>query len=73
MVVIRLLWDLREPEKDDDAGGWKYEIERPQNLNVDLGVTSAGASRIAFGLISLSDFMLDLEIVCIYKRMVTVK
>ncbi len=57
------LWDLREPEKArSDMGGWKYEIERPQNLNVDLGVTSAGASRIAFGLISLSDFMLDLEL-----------
>ncbi|MEN8384279.1 type IV pilus secretin PilQ family protein [Acinetobacter towneri] len=56
------LWNLREPEKDDDTGGWKYEIERPQNLNVDLGVTSPGASRIAFGLISLSDFMLDLEL-----------
>ncbi|WP_180095472.1 MULTISPECIES: type IV pilus secretin PilQ [unclassified Acinetobacter] len=56
------LWNLREPEKDSDTGGWKYEIERPQNLNVDLGVTSAGASRIAFGLISLSDFMLDLEL-----------
>lgn len=56
------LWNLREPEKNDDLGGWKYEIERPQNLNVDLGVTSAGASRIAFGLISLSDFMLDLEL-----------
>lgn len=56
------LWNLREPEQDDATGGWKYEIERPQNLNVDLGVTSAGASRIAFGLISLSDFMLDLEL-----------
>lgn len=56
------LWNLREPEKDDETGGWKYEIERPQNLNVDLGVTSPGASRIAFGLISLSDFMLDLEL-----------
>ncbi len=56
------LWNLREPEKNDDLGGWKYEIERPQNLNVDLGVTSPGASRIAFGLISLSDFMLDLEL-----------
>ncbi len=56
------LWNLREPEKNEDLGGWKYDIERPQNLNVDLGVTSAGASRIAFGLISLSDFMLDLEL-----------
>ncbi|MGA9697517.1 type IV pilus secretin PilQ [Acinetobacter sp.] len=51
------LWDLKTP--DDDG---KYTIQRPQNLNVDLGVTSPGASRIAFGLISLSDFMLDLEL-----------
>lgn len=56
------LWNLREPEFDDERGGYTYDIERPQNLNVDLGVTSPGASRIAFGLISLSDFMLDLEL-----------
>lgn len=56
------LWNLREPKKDSELGGYKYTIERPDNLNVDLGVTSAGASRIAFGLISLSDFMLDLEL-----------
>lgn len=56
------LWNLRKPEKDSATGGYKYTIERPQNLNVDLGVTSTGASRIAFGLISLSDFMLDLEL-----------
>ncbi|MDA0696589.1 MAG: type IV pilus secretin PilQ family protein [Proteobacteria bacterium] len=56
------LWNLREPEKDSDTGGWKYEIERPDNLNVDLGAVTPGASRIAFGLISLSDFMLDLEL-----------
>ncbi|WP_420914108.1 type IV pilus secretin PilQ [Acinetobacter lwoffii] len=56
------LWDLRTPELDEELGGWKYEIQRPDNLNVDLGVTSPGASRIAFGLISLSDFMLDLEL-----------
>ncbi len=51
------LWDLKTP--DDDG---KYTIQRPSNLNVDLGVTTSGASRIAFGLISLSDFMLDLEL-----------
>lgn len=51
------LWNLREP---DDEG--KYTIERPENLNVDLGVTSQGASSLAFGLISMSDFMLDLEL-----------
>ncbi len=51
------LWDLKTP--DDDG---KYTIQRPDNLNVDLGVTAPGASKIAFGLISLSDFMLDLEL-----------
>lgn len=56
------LWDLRTPELNEELGGWKYDIQRPDNLNVDLGVTSEGASRIAFGLISLSDFMLDLEL-----------
>ncbi|WP_224973010.1 type IV pilus secretin PilQ family protein [Acinetobacter oleivorans] len=56
------LWNLRKPEKDSTTGGYKYTIERPDNLNVDLGVTSAGASSIAFSLISMSDFMLDLEL-----------
>lgn len=55
------LWDLRDPEKDDDTGGYKYTITRPDNLNVDLGIENA-AGKIAFGLISLSDFMLDLEL-----------
>ena len=55
------LWDLRDPQ-ESDLGGFTYDIQRPDNLNVDLGVTSEGASRIAFGLISLSDFMLDLEL-----------
>ncbi|MGE8559908.1 MAG: type IV pilus secretin PilQ [Acinetobacter sp.] len=50
------LWDLKTP--DDDG---KYTIQRPDNLNVDLGVANA-AGKIAFGLISLSDFMLDLEL-----------
>ncbi|WP_151751114.1 type IV pilus secretin PilQ [Acinetobacter bereziniae] len=53
----KTLWDLRTP--DDDG---KYTITRPDNLNVDLGVTTTGASKIAFGLISMSDFMLDLEL-----------
>ena len=56
------LWDLRDPKKNTDTGGYSYEITRPDNLNVDLGVTTAGASKIAFGLISMSDFMLDLEL-----------
>lgn len=55
------LWDLRTPELDEELGGWKYNIQRSDNLNVDLGVANP-AGRIAFGLISLSDFMLDLEL-----------
>lgn len=55
------LWNLREPEKDSNTGGWKYTIERPDNLNVDLGVANP-TGRIAFGLINMSDFMLDLEL-----------
>ncbi|MFC3902955.1 type IV pilus secretin PilQ [Acinetobacter marinus] len=55
------LWDLRDPEEDDVTGGYSYDIETPDNLNVDLGVENA-AGKIAFGLISLSDFMLDLEL-----------
>lgn len=55
------LWNLREPKKDDTTGGYKYTIERPDNLNVDLGVSNPAGS-IAFGLISMSDFMLDLEL-----------
>ena len=39
----------------------KYDISRPDNLNVDLGVTNP-AGRIAFGLLSMSDVMLDLEL-----------
>ena len=50
------LWNIKTP--DDDG---KVTIERPQNLNVDLGVANA-AGKIAFGLINMSDFMLDLEL-----------
>lgn len=63
------LWDLREYDVEtQDLGNGQsvsypsYDIERPSNLNVDLGVTSTGASRIAFGLLEMSDFMLDLEL-----------
>lgn len=56
------LWDLRKPPRDTTRGGSPYTITRPDNLNIDLGVSGAGSSKIAFGLISLSDFMLDLEL-----------
>ncbi|WP_350560325.1 type IV pilus secretin PilQ [Psychrobacter sp. CAL346-MNA-CIBAN-0220] len=39
----------------------KYDISSPDNLNVDLGVANP-AGRIAFGLLSMSDVMLDLEL-----------
>ncbi len=38
-----------------------YSISRPDNLNVDLGVANA-AGRIAFGLLNMSDLMIDLEL-----------
>lgn len=38
-----------------------YTINRPENLNVDLGVANP-AGRIAFGLLSMSDLMIDLEL-----------
>lgn len=49
------LWDLKTPT----ANG--YNIRRPDNLNVDLGVANA-AGRIAFGLVNLSDLTIDLEL-----------
>ncbi len=38
-----------------------YDISRPDNLNVDLGVSNPAGS-IAFGCLSMSDVMLDLEL-----------
>ena len=38
-----------------------YNISRPDNLNVDLGISNP-AGRIAFGLLGISDLMLDLEL-----------
>lgn len=56
------LWNLRKPEKDEDFG-YTYTIDRPDNLSVDLGVTTmAKPASLALGLISLSDVMLDLEL-----------
>ncbi len=51
------LTDLRDV--DDDG---KVTITRPQNLNIDMGVTGAGASRIALGILNMSDVILDLEL-----------
>lgn len=46
---------------DNSTGGAKYNITRPDNLNVNLGVANP-AGRIAFGLLSISDLLLDLEL-----------
>ena len=51
------LADLRDV--DDDG---KVTITRPQNLNIDMGVKGAGASRIALGILNMSDVILDLEL-----------
>lgn len=61
------LWDLKEFDIEtttidgQSVSYPKYDITRPDNLNVDLGVASP-AGRIAFGLLSMSDLMLDLEL-----------
>lgn len=59
------LFNLRDPQAaqipGSDREGVSYTIERPSNLNVDLGIANA-AGKIAFGLLSLSDMLLDLEL-----------
>lgn len=61
------LWDLKNFDVESTTINGqtvsypKYDISRPDNLNVDLGVANP-AGRIAFGLLSMSDFMLDLEL-----------
>lgn len=52
------LWDLKG-ERTETGG---FNITRPNNLSVDLGVTTQGASSIAFGLLGLDNFRLDLEL-----------
>lgn len=61
------LWDLKNFDVETTTVNGqtvsypKYDISRPDNLNVDLGVANP-AGRIAFGLLSMSDVMLDLEL-----------
>ncbi|GAA0805805.1 type IV pilus secretin PilQ [Psychrobacter piscatorii] len=62
------LWDLKDFDVETTTVNGQtvsypsYDISRPDNLNVDLGVTNPAAGSIAFGLLSLSDVMLDLEL-----------
>lgn len=61
------IWDLQKydietmTKNGQEIRYPKYTISRPGNLNVDLGVANP-AGRIAFGLLSMSDMMLDLEL-----------
>ncbi len=61
------LWDLKDFDVETTTVNGQtvsypsYDITRPDNLNVDLGVNNPAGS-IAFGLLSLSDVMLDLEL-----------
>lgn len=61
------LWDLKKYDiKNQTINGQSisypsYTISRPDNLNVNLGAANA-AGRIAFGLLSISDMLLDLEL-----------
>ena len=55
------LWDLRDFDTDSDTGAFSYDITSPDNLNVDLGVSNPAGS-IAFGLLGLSGYTLDLEL-----------
>lgn len=62
------LWDLKKYDiKTQTVNGQtvsypSYTITRPDNLNVDLGATAANASSIAFGLLTMSDLLIDLEL-----------
>ncbi len=61
------LWDLKDFDIETTTVNGQtvsypsYDITRPDNLNVDLGVDNP-AGRIAFGLLGISDVMLDLEL-----------
>ena len=61
------LWDLKDFDIETTTVNGQtvsypsYDITRPDNLNVDLGVANPAGS-IAFGLLSMSDVMLDLEL-----------
>ena len=61
------LWDLKDFDVETTTVNGQtvsypsYDITRPDNLNVDLGIDSPAGS-IAFGLLSMSDVMLDLEL-----------
>lgn len=61
------LWDLKDFDVETTTVNGqtvsypKYTIDQKKSLNVDLGVDNP-AGRIAFGLLGISDFMLDLEL-----------
>lgn len=62
------LWDLKKYDMQtitvngQSISYPEYTITRPDNLNVNLGTVADPAGRIAFGLLSISDLLLDLEL-----------
>lgn len=62
------LWDLKKYDMQTITVNGQsisypdYTITRPDNLNVNLGTVADPAGRIAFGLLSISDLLLDLEL-----------
>lgn len=61
------LWDLKKFSMSSTTVNGQsvshptYTITRPDNLNVDLGVANS-TGKIAFGLLTMSDLLLDLEL-----------
>ena len=56
------LQDMREVTVDTTTGLRTYEITKPQDLAVDLGIDKAGASSLALGIMDSDNIVLDLEL-----------
>lgn len=54
--------DLRKVDIDTTTGLRTYEITKPKDLAVDLGIDKAGASSLALGIMDSDNIVLDLEL-----------
>ncbi|MDO8331459.1 MAG: type IV pilus secretin PilQ [Fluviicoccus sp.] len=54
--------DLRKVAIDTTTGLRTYEITKPKDLAVDLGIDKAGASSLALGIMDSDNIVLDLEL-----------
>lgn len=54
--------DLRNVDIDTTTGLRTYDITKPKDLAVDLGVDKAGASSLALGIMDSDNIVLDLEL-----------